>query len=239
MFFFTDAGFAFIRPIVAEDGCSRLSLSMDHDYMRSCIDIPDLWAALQVAPEEALSCLCLATHAVAQLSDRGSSELPWIQDVPNDCPVTVRLYNHSSAITPFGNIKSNCIGRMVSIRGTVVRASGIKPLPVTLSLYCLKCGGTFSHALYDGMYTNPMICGASARCKAQKFKPVMQHSKCKDWQRVRLQENQTGRASTEEGRIPRTIESELSGGLVDACKAGDTVTVLGIVKVRLCIGLIS
>jgi DNA helicase MCM8 len=47
---------------------------------------------------------------------------------------------------------------------------------------------------------------------------------------VRLQENQAGKGS-EEGRIPRMVECELSDGLVDSCKAGDIVTILGIMKV--------
>jgi len=119
---------------------------------------------------------------------------------------------------------------MVSVKGAVVRATAVKPLPTEVALHCLKCGGTFTHKLRDGVYSAPKSCGASPRCKAQKFKPLMQQSPCRDWQRVRLQENQAGKGS-EEGRIPRMVECELSDGLVDSCKAGDIVTVLGIVKV--------
>ena len=36
---------------------------------------------------------------------------------------------------------------------------------------------------------------------------------------------------TDEGRVPRTIEIELTRDLVESCKAGDVVTVLGMVKV--------
>lgn len=38
-------------------------------------------------------------------------------------------------------------------------------------------------------------------------------------------------AGQEEGRVPRTIEVELTGPLVDSCAAGDAVTVLGFIKV--------
>lgn len=34
-----------------------------------------------------------------------------------------------------------------------------------------------------------------------------------------------------EGQVPRSIEVELRGDLVDACTAGDVVTVVGLVKV--------
>ena len=36
---------------------------------------------------------------------------------------------------------------------------------------------------------------------------------------------------SEESRVPRTIEVELTGDLVGSCCAGDEVTVLGIVRV--------
>lgn len=35
----------------------------------------------------------------------------------------------------------------------------------------------------------------------------------------------------EEGRVPRTVECELSEDLVDACIPGDVVTVTGIIRV--------
>lgn len=41
----------------------------------------------------------------------------------------------------------------------------------------------------------------------------------------------TGSDVEEEGRIPRTVEAELTGDLVDAAAVGDVVRVLGFVKV--------
>lgn len=35
----------------------------------------------------------------------------------------------------------------------------------------------------------------------------------------------------EAGRVPRTLEVELTRDLVDSCSAGDVVTALGIIKV--------
>lgn len=35
----------------------------------------------------------------------------------------------------------------------------------------------------------------------------------------------------EEGRVPRTVECELTEDLVDACIPGDIVTVIGIIRV--------
>ena len=46
-----------------------------------------------------------------------------------------------------------------------------------------------------------------------------------------MQELQDAAGPQESGRVPRTIEVELTGGLVDAAAAGDAITVVGWVKV--------
>ena len=50
-----------------------------------------------------------------------------------------------------------------------------------------------------------------------------------DWQKVRIQETMN-EDQKEPGRVPRTIEVELKGTLVDSCVPGDIITVTGIVK---------
>lgn len=51
-----------------------------------------------------------------------------------------------------------------------------------------------------------------------------------DWQTIRVQELMSD-DQREAGRIPRTVECELSQDLVDSCVPGDMVTITGIVKV--------
>ena len=50
-----------------------------------------------------------------------------------------------------------------------------------------------------------------------------------DWQSDRLQEI-AGDEFREAGKIPRTVECEMTGDLVDSCIPGDTVTIAAIVK---------
>ena len=52
---------------------------------------------------------------------------------------------------------------------------------------------------------------------------MLRHSCC-------LQEL-SGADKEDAGGVPRTLEVELKGDLVDCCSAGDVVTVLGLVKV--------
>ena len=52
-------------------------------------------------------------------------------------------------------------GRLVSVRGTVVRVSGIRPLVVQMDFACSKCGTATSCSFPDGKFTPPQ-----ARCRA-------------------------------------------------------------------------
>jgi DNA helicase MCM8 len=62
-----------------------------------------------------------------------------------------------------------------------------------------------------------------------RFTPKRDTAVTVDWQRIRLQEHLADDA--ESGRVPRTVECELTEDLVDSCVPGDVVTVTGIVKV--------
>lgn len=217
--------------MVVEDSGARYAIPLDHEQMRARITIPDLWAALQVAPSEAISCLALAAHHTALCTRRGKEDLAHLHPVPEGTTVAVRLHNHNESLISFSRLKSNCIGRLVSVRGSVVRASQVKPVPTEIPHRCGKCGGEFSKTTSEGGYVPPTKCLATPSCKGKKFEPLREKAPCKDWQRVRLQEQQGGKGS-EEGNIPRALDCELSGGLVDSCKTGDIVTVLGIAKAR-------
>jgi DNA helicase MCM8 len=77
----------------------------------------------------------------------------------------------------------------------------------------------------------PTSCPTS-ECRGRTFTLRRSHSVTEtiDWQTTRLQEifNDDLR---EAGRIPRTVDCELTCDLVDSCVPGDLVTVSGIVKV--------
>ncbi|KAG8085871.1 hypothetical protein GUJ93_ZPchr0010g7251 [Zizania palustris] len=55
-------------------------------------------------------------------------------------------------------------------------------------------------------------------------------AKLMDFQKIRIQEISSSEGH-EEGRVPRTIECELTEDLVDCCIPGEIVTITGIVKV--------
>ena len=48
-------------------------------------------------------------------------------------------------------------GRLVSIRGTVLRVSGIRPLVLQMDFACSKCGTTMTCPFPDGKFTPPQV----------------------------------------------------------------------------------
>ena len=71
----------------------------------------------------------------------------------------------------------------------------------------------------------------TAECRGRSFTPLRSSplTQTIDWQTVRIQEI-SGDDRREAGRIPRTIECELTADLVDSCVPGDMVTITAVVK---------
>lgn len=69
-------------------------------------------------------------------------------------------------------------------------------------------GRASSSRFSDGVYALPASCVA-AGCRSKKFVPEHSTAKCVDHQRLRLEEV-TSSQHHEEGRVPRTLEIELT-----------------------------
>jgi DNA replicative helicase MCM subunit Mcm2 (Cdc46/Mcm family) len=75
-----------------------------------------------------------------------------------------------------------------------------------------------------------LTCCSDAQCRSKSLLPDRAAAVTTDWQKVRLQEIVTDE-SREDGRMPRTIECELTDDLVDKCIPGDEV---GLVSSAVC-----
>ena len=131
-------------------------------------------------------------------------------------------------LTGLKHVKAHCVGKLINISGTVIRATGIKPRVITMYFKCPKCGQSVPKMLEDGRYSPPTSC-PTPQCRSKKFEPELEKSKSYDWQTVRVQENVKGSAD-EVGRMPRMIEVDMVDDLADSCVPGDTVNITGIVK---------
>ncbi|XP_055892366.1 DNA helicase MCM8-like [Biomphalaria glabrata] len=199
----------------------------------------DLGAELKDFPEKVLACMGLAMHqivthkhqqeAASILQELGGP----VEEVNNYCAPMLypRIINFGSPLA-LKHFKANVYGKFVSVKGTIVRVSNIKPLCIQLAFQCSSCAHIQAHALPDGKYTMPTKCPTDG-CRSRTFLPCRSHSQTEtiDWQTIRVQEIMSD-CQKDAGRIPRTIDCELTRDLVDACVPGDIVTVTGIVKVN-------
>ena len=78
------------------------------------------------------------------------------------------------------------VGKLVTLKGTVVRASTVKPLVRKLDFSCPKCGCTFTEELQDGIFKPPNACRGDG-CRAKYFLPQKGSAETLDWQKIRLQ----------------------------------------------------
>ncbi|XP_034538356.1 DNA helicase MCM8, partial [Notolabrus celidotus] len=198
--------------------------------------LPDLTTELKEQPEVLLNCLGLAIHQVLtldleeQASELQGEELPVATPIINIPHISARLYNYEP-LTPLRLLRASVFGRLVCVRGTVVRVSNIRPLCTRMAFRCMGCSNTLSLPLQHGKYATPTKC-IQPECRARTFAPCRSSpfTQTVDWQIIKVQELMCGE-QREAGRIPRTVECHLTSDLCDSCVPGDTVTVTGIVRV--------
>ena len=153
-----------------------------------------------------------------------------VQDTENSTPinnkVNVRIIG-AKRRTKMVSLKANMIGKFIQIRGTVIRVSNVQPFVISMPFECDGCGNVVEQYFLDGKYDNPKSC-ASGNCRSRRLNPMRSDAHTVDLQYIKLQEEMGDDAA---GRIPRSVECELTEDLVNCCVPGDVVTVNGIVKV--------
>lgn len=140
---------------------------------------------------------------------------------------------------------------MIAVRGNVVRVSAVRPHVMRMDFVCGKCGSMAPRSMPEGRYEPPTKCVVPS-CKGKFFTPERASAVTVDWQKLkyvrcaacaaactaaratdalarrRIQEVEADQMDA--GRIPRTLEVEVQGDLVDSCVPGDVVHVTGVVK---------
>lgn len=84
-------------------------------------------------------------------------------------------------------LKSNLIGKLATVRGTVVRMSPIRPLITSIEFTCKKCGRMIVCNFEDGRYTPPQKC-TMIGCRNRSFTPQLGDAQSIDYQKIRIQE---------------------------------------------------
>ena len=94
-YFASPSGFTLLTPLFRPPS-GGLSLALDHAALVATCEAADLFAALDVAPSEALLCLSIAAHAAALVSLAGVTSLPHLQPVERGEKVCILLFNHAA-----------------------------------------------------------------------------------------------------------------------------------------------
>ncbi|AQK94356.1 minichromosome maintenance 8 [Zea mays] len=204
-----------LRSRVEDDGNDILCLPIDFQQLQELrMFIED---KLNESPKEALLCMGVAAH-LALCSDKDNKRNK----------INIRLYNTGAAIA-LKKLKAAFIKKLVTVRGTVLKVSTVKPLVLWLKFRCMKCRKEIPRVFCDGKFSPPMSCTIQG-CKSRSFIPDRSSAQLMDFQKIRIQELASA-DNHEEGRVPRTVECELTEDLVDCCIPGEIVTVTAIVKV--------
>ncbi|XP_028775178.1 probable DNA helicase MCM8 [Neltuma alba] len=197
------------------------ALSLDFQQFQNICHIEEFYKMLEEKPKIALLCMSAAVHKVLSAI--------WESDQLEDgAKVDIRLHNCPETMIALKNLKAVYIDKLVSVRGTVVKASTVRPLVMDMSFECGKCKQRIRRIFPDGKFSPPSICNLNG-CKSKIFNPLRSTAQAIDFQKIRLQELLKPE-DHEEGRVPRTVECELIQDLVDTCIPGDVLTVTGIIR---------
>ena len=117
------------------------------------------------------------------------------------------------------------IGHLIQIRGTVTRTSEVRPELLVGTFRCQECGFLSDQIPQQFHYTRPVMC-RNPRCQqdGNKFQLETESSEFCDWQKLRVQETSD---EIPPGSMPRTVDVYVRHEMVERCKAGDTVDIIG------------
>ena len=133
------------------------------------------------------------------------------------------------------SIRAEDINRLLSVSGTVIRTAPVKMIHQRRDYVCAKCNHQFNVECDFEMRNEmkiPAECpsqDSAKACGGTKFDVLPGSETCRDYQEVRIQE-QVHKLTV--GSIPRSITLVLHDDLVDRCKPGDDVTVVGVLRKR-------
>ncbi|KAJ8924425.1 hypothetical protein NQ315_007221 [Exocentrus adspersus] len=180
-----------------------------------------------------LNCLGLAMHQIiVDYQTRKNEQEENLIDIDNAPLIRPRIINFEPALE-LKNLKVIYYGKLVSIKGTVIKVGQVKIICQYLAFSCSGCNGTQLVKQVDGVYTMPNSCPTQG-CRVQyNFTPLhlSPFNRTVSWQSIKIQELVTSQES-ENAKVPRSLECELMEDLVKSCIPGDDITITGIIKVR-------
>lgn len=197
----------------------RTTLYVDYDHMMRFN--PDL----VVIADEFFRFDPILRQCVGEFIARHTETAPNSADQPASDPTArsywLSIYNLPT-VRKLRDLRSEQIGELSSVSGTVTRTSEVRPELLLASFTCGNCDEPFLNVEQQFRYTEPPMCQT---CNSKgNWKLDIERSTFVDWQRIRLQENAQ---EIPAGSMPRTMDVILRNDNVESAKAGDKVVLTG------------
>lgn len=121
-------------------------------------------------------------------------------------------------------LKTDKIGHLICVSGTVTRTTEVRPELVYASFSCDECGKVVNDVEQEFKYTEPTMCTAPNCFNRSHWTLNVEQSKFVDWQRIRIQENAN---EIPTGSMPRSMDVIVRNEMVERAKAGDKCVFTG------------
>lgn len=135
-------------------------------------------------------------------------------------------FHNLPSIIPVRNLKTDRIGRLSAVTGTITRTSEVRPELLVACFRCNKCGLLAENIRQQYHYTRPTLC-RNPRCQnrsVMEFTLELNRSDFCDWQKLRVQENSD---EIPPGSMPRSMDIIARNEMVERAKAGDKCVFIG------------
>jgi len=124
------------------------------------------------------------------------------------------------------DLRTEKLGRLISICGTVTRTTEIKPELLVGTFQCNECNREVTGVVQQFKVTEPSMC-PTRNCGNRTSWTALPESRTTrwgEWQRLRLQENEN---EVPAGSMPRSMDVIVRDEFCERCKPGDKVLITG------------
>ncbi|MFB6235466.1 MAG: LAGLIDADG family homing endonuclease [Halopenitus sp.] len=154
-----------------------------------------------------------------------------LYDLPADVSLGqahVRIENLPNSVDIRGiRVHDNHIGKLVSVRGIVRKATDVRPKITEAAFECQRCGTMTYIPQSDGSFQEPHECQG---CERQgPFRVNFDQSEFVDSQKLRVQESPEGLRG---GETPQAIDVDIVDDITGEVTPGDHVTVVGVLHIE-------
>lgn len=133
-------------------------------------------------------------------------------------------FGAGAQVSGIRDLRTQKIGQLVSISGTVTRTSEVRPELVYGSFVCQECKTLVRDVEQQFKHTEPNMCPNLTCNNRSAWELSIEQSKFSDWQKCRIQENAN---EIPTGSMPRSLDVILRAEIVERAKAGDKCVFTG------------